>query len=170
MKKMADSIHAKDGILATLGNHDTYLMVDFMENLGIKVLANETISIKKDNEKISVTGIDDPHYYFTDQALVALEESSDGYKIALVHSPELYDAAADNGYSLYLCGHTHGGQIALPGGIALITHLHNGRKYYRGLWRHSQLVGYTNQGSGTVGIPVRFNTQSEIALITLIKP
>jgi len=167
MEKIADAIKAKDGILATLGNHDTYLMVDFLEDLGIKILANETISINKENEKIDVTGIDDPHYYFTDQALVALEESLDGYKIALVHSPELFDAAADNGYSLYLCGHTHGGQIALPGGIAPITHLHNGRKFYRGLWRYSQMVGYTNQGCGTVGIPVRFNTQSEIALITL---
>ena len=167
MKKLVGAIKAKDGIWATLGNHDTYLMVDFLESIGIKVLANETVTIKRENEKIAVTGIDDPHYYYTDQAAVALEESFKGFKLVLIHTPELYDVAANNGYRLYLCGHTHGGQICLPYGIPLITHVYDGKKYYRGLWRYSNMKGYTNQGCGTVGIPIRFNTQSEIALVTL---
>jgi len=167
MKKLARAIKAKDGILATLGNHDTYLMVAFLESIGIKILANETVTIIRANDKIAVTGIDDPHYYYTDQAVFALEEPFEGYKIALIHTPELYDIAADNGYRLYLCGHTHGGQICLPYGIPLITHLYDGRKFYRGLWHYADMQGYTSQGCGTVGIPVRFNTQSEIALITL---
>ena len=167
MRKIVDAIAAEDGILATLGNHDTYLMAYEFEDLGIKVLGNETVTISRENETLAVTGIDDVHYYFTDQAITAMEEGIDGFKIVLIHSPELYDIAANNGYNLYLSGHTHGGQICLPYGIPVITHLYDGRKYYRGLWQYSRMKGYTNQGCGTVGIPVRFNSQSEIALITL---
>ena len=68
-----------------------------------------------------------------------------------------------------LCGHTHGGQICLPGGIPIFTHLYSGRKFYRGLWNYGNMKGYTSPGCGAVAIPVRFNSQSEIALITLKK-
>jgi predicted MPP superfamily phosphohydrolase len=92
---------------------------------------------------------------------------ADNYKIAIVHAPSLYDVVAANGYRLYLCGHTHGGQICLPGGRPVIVHLRHGRQFYRGLWRHEQMTGYTGQGAGTVGIPLRFNTESEITLFRL---
>ena len=167
MKKITAAIKAKDGILATLGNHDTYLMIKHLDEMGIKTLANETIAVHRKNEKIAVTGLDDPHYYYTDQAVSSLEEEIKGFKIVLAHSPELYDVAADNGYNLYLCGHTHGGQICLPRGIPIFTHLYSGRKFYRGLWRYSNMKGYTSQGCGASAIPIRFNTQGEIALITL---
>ena len=114
-----------------------------------------------------MTGLDDPYYYYTDQALAALEQAPEGFKIAMVHAPSLFDVAAGNGYRLYLCGHTHGGQICLPGGRPLIVHLRHGRKYYRGLWRYRDMTGYTGQGVGTVGVPLRFNTRSEITLFRL---
>jgi len=169
MKKIVSTIRAKDGIFATLGNHDTYQMAVPLEKMGLTVLANESIYINRENSRIQITGIDDPYYYYTDQALTALEETADEFKIALVHTPSLYDIAAENGYRLYLCGHTHGGQICLPGGHPIILHLKHGRKYYRGLWRHKKMTGYTSQGCGTIGIPIRFNTESEVTLITLLK-
>ena len=169
MKKIVAAIKAKDGILATLGNHDTYLMVEHLEGMGIKILANETLIIYRKNSRIAVTGLDDPHYYYTDQAVSSLEEEIKSFKIVLAHSPELYDIAADNDYNLYLCGHTHGGQICLPDGIPIFTHLYSGRKFYRDLWSYANMKGYTSQGCGTAAIPIRFNTQSEIALITLKK-
>ena len=167
MASVIAAIRAEDGIYATLGNHDTYMMVEPLENMGITVLANETAEISRNGCRMQITGVDDPYYYYTDQALDALERSGDGFKVALVHTPSLFDTAAANGYRLYLCGHTHGGQICLPGGRPVILHLRHGRRYYRGLWRYKAMTGYTSQGCGTVGIPVRFNTQSEITLITL---
>jgi len=169
MKKITSTIRAKDGIFATLGNHDSYRMTVPLEKAGITVLANESLVIKRGNSRIQISGIDDPYYYYTDQALTALEGPSDSFKIALVHTPSLYDVAANNGYRLYLCGHTHGGQICLPGGHPVILHLKHGRKYYRGLWRYGKMTGYTSQGCGTIGIPIRFNTMSEVTLITLLK-
>jgi uncharacterized protein len=167
MEKIVSHINAADGVLATLGNHDTYRMVDFMENLGVRVLANETVSIEKGDKQISVTGVDDVQYYYTPMASESLEESRGAFKIALVHSPELYDVAAKNGYDVYLCGHTHGGQICLPFGIPVVTHVNSGRRFSRGSWRYRSMKGYTNQGCGVVGIPIRFNSQAEITLITL---
>lgn len=169
MENITSTIKAKDGILATLGNHDTYLMMKNLEEMGIKILANETVVIFRNNEEIAVTGIDDPHYYYTDQAVSSLEEEINQFKIVLAHSPELYDVAADNGYNLYLCGHTHGGQICLPKGIPIFSHLYSGRRFYKGLWRYSTMKGYTSQGCGASAIPIRFNTQGEITLITLKK-
>jgi predicted MPP superfamily phosphohydrolase len=169
MRRITSAIKAGDGILATLGNHDTYLMVEHLEKMGIRILANETAIIYKKTEGIAVTGVDDPHYYFTDQAVSSLERETAGFKVVLAHSPELYDLAAVNGYNLYLCGHTHGGQICLPGGIPIFTHLHSGRRFYKGLWSYSNMRGYTSQGCGVVALPLRFNTHGEIALITLKK-
>jgi predicted MPP superfamily phosphohydrolase len=167
MKKLVTSIQAEDGILAVLGNHDTYLMVEHLEQMNIQVLTNESVTIEKGRQQITITGLDDPHYFYTDQALTALEENHSTFKIALVHSAEMYDVAAANNYRLYLCGHTHGGQICLPGGIPIITHLYNGKRFYRGLWHSGDMIGYTSQGTGVVGIPIRFYSQSEITLFTL---
>jgi len=169
MRKVVSHIKSRDGVFATLGNHDSYLMSAYFENMGIRMLNNETAMIHRDDDQIRITGLDDPYYYFTDQAVLALEEMPAGFKIALVHTPALFDIAAENDYRLYLCGHTHGGQICLPGGVPVIRHLRYGRQYYRGLWRYGQMTGYTGQGVGTVGIPIRFNTQSEITLFRLYR-
>jgi len=167
LRNIINSIRAKDGIYAILGNHDTYLMVEEFEKMGINFLNNQSIDIINTSDKISITGTDDVHSYFTDQAVVEMEKKNDAFKIALVHSPELYDVAADNNYSLYLCGHTHGGQICLPNGKALIAHLYNGKEYIKGLWKYKQMYGYTSTGCGTSGIPVRINSDSEITLFEL---
>ncbi|MFA9389968.1 MAG: metallophosphoesterase [Prolixibacteraceae bacterium] len=169
LQKLVQNIQAKSGIYATLGNHDTYRMVADFEALGINVLCNETINLTKGAHQIALTGTDDVHYYFTENAIDCLENTPDGFKIALVHSPELYDVASENKYNLYLCGHTHGGQICLPGGKALLIHLYNGKHLSKGLWKNKDMIGYTSEGCGTSGIPIRFNSQSEITLFTLQK-
>ena len=167
LKKIVSAKNPKDGIIAIFGNHDTYLMLKQFDKMGIKLLANESISISRGNDKITLTGTDDPFYYYTDQAINALEENINGFKIALVHTSELYETAEQNAYNLYLCGHTHGGQICLPGGIPIITHQFEGKKFYKGQWNFKNMKGYTSQGCGTSGIPIRFYSQSEITLFTL---
>ncbi len=169
MKKIIRSVQATDGIVATLGNHDTYLMVKPLSKAGITVLTNESVKLSRGPDEILVTGVDDVYYYYSPAAEQCLENMDASFKIALVHSPALYDVAAANGYQLYLCGHTHGGQICLPGGIPVITHVSRGKKYFRGWWQVDKMKGYTSTGAGTSGIPVRFYSESEITLITLRK-
>lgn len=167
MRRVIEAIDAPDGKVAILGNHDTFRMVDEFEKMGLRVLVNETVHIERNGEKIHITGVDDPNTYYTEAAMEAVQKTNDGFKILLAHSPEMWDLAQQNHFHLYLTGHTHGGQICLPGGIPLITHLKNGRRFYRGRWQVNGMIGFTSQGCGASGIPVRFNTQSEIAVITL---
>lgn len=162
-------IQAEDGIYATLGNHDTFQIVKHLENMGVRALTNESVRLRRGDESILLTGIDDPHFYYTHHSVEALNTERKTFKIALVHSPELYQEAADHAYSLYLCGHTHAGQICLPSGIPLITHLRKGKKLYKGLWKAGEMQGYTSAGCGVSGIPVRFNSRGEITLFTLRK-
>jgi predicted MPP superfamily phosphohydrolase len=77
------------------------------------------------------------------------------------------DYAARAGYALYLCGHTHGGQVCLPGGKPVVTHLARCRRAARGLWQWGGMTGYTTTGLGVSGPPLRFNCPGEAALITL---
>ena len=168
MIKITAAINSKDGILLILGNHDTYLMADYQYHAKhFKVLVNETVLIDRDEDEISITGTDDPFSYFTDPAIMSLENAHSPFKIALVHTSELYDIAAENHFSLYLCGHTHGGQICLPGGRPIITHQTEGRKFIKGFWKHNGMIGFTHQGCGVSGLPIRFYSESEIVVFTL---
>jgi predicted MPP superfamily phosphohydrolase len=167
LERLVRGIHARDGVIGILGNHDDCHMVAPMEKMGSRMLINEDIAINRGDDRIRIIGTDDVHYYYTDQSLHALEAAQDDFAIALVHSPELFDAAAEAGVALYLCGHTHGGQVCLPGGIAPIKHLRAGRHFFRGQWRHKEMQGITSSGAGTSGIPVRFNTESEVLALRL---
>ncbi|MCF8332748.1 MAG: metallophosphoesterase family protein [Bacteroidales bacterium] len=169
MKKIAAAINPPYGKWAVLGNHDSYLMAEYEEEVGINLIVNETFELEKEGQKIYITGTDDPYYYYSEQALFALEKPLEGFKIALVHTSELRDVAAQNDYNLYLCGHTHGGQICLPNGKAILTHQYEGKGFVSGIWDYNGMIGYTNRGCGVSGIPVRFNCPPEITLITLKK-
>jgi len=164
LQYLVDNIKSRHGFLGVLGNHDDCHMVNPMEQMGIHMLINSNCLIERGGERIQFIGTDDVHYYYTDQALHCLEQAEKEFSIALVHSPELFDLAAAMGVDLYLCGHTHAGQVCLPGGIPLLTHLNRGRVHYRGKWRHGEMQGVTSAGTGTSGIPVRFNTQGEILI------
>ena len=167
MAALCSAMTPKDGIFAVLGNHDTWKMVAPFQAMGIRMLINETRLIRRGEATLALTGLDDPSDYYTPRGVRALERVDAEFKIALIHSPELYKEAEKNGFNLYLTGHTHGGQISLPGGRPVVLPLKKGRQFYKGVWQYKTMTGYTGQGLGTVSIPIRFNTFSEIALIEL---
>ena len=156
-----------DGIFAVLGNHDASNLVDPLEALGISVLVNESAPISRGGQLIRLVGLDDVHCFYTPQAEAALAAHKDGFRIALVHTPEVATVAARNGYQLYLSGHTHGGQVCLPGGRALAHALRTHTHLVSGAWAHLGTQGYTSRGSGAGFAPIRFNCPPEVALITL---
>jgi predicted MPP superfamily phosphohydrolase len=167
LERLVRGVSVREGFLAVLGNHDDCHMVAPMEAMGIRLLLNESVTLRRGGDRLQIVGTDDVHYYYTDQALHALEGAGESFTIALVHSPELYEFAAGAGVSLYLCGHTHAGQVCLPGGRAVLRHLRTGRHLYKGEWRQGGMVGITNAGVGTSGVPVRFNTRGEILALRL---
>lgn len=169
MHALLQKIKAPYGSFAVLGNHDTWLMSRYEAETGVKLLINESVEIVKDGQKILITGTDDPYYYFTEMAILSLQTKGYDFKIAMVHTPELAREAEANNYDLYLCGHTHGGQVCLKEGMPVITHQFEGKQFTAGLWQLGKLKGYTSPGVGVSGMPVRFNCPAEITLITLKK-
>jgi predicted MPP superfamily phosphohydrolase len=157
--------HIRRPIYAVLGNHDCIMMVPPMEEMGVKCLLNETVSIRRGEESIYLAGVDDPHYYQVDNLeKVAQQIPSEAVSILLSHSPEPYQLAAHAGFDLLLCGHTHGGQVCLPGGLALMTNASCPRRFCAGPWRYHEMQGYTSVGSGSAVVEVRFNCAPEITL------
>ena len=169
MTKLLMAIRPEHGVLAVLGNHDTFRMVELLESPGVRFLVNESVQIEKENQHIRITGTDDTYYFYTDMALHALENHTNDFSIALSHTSELSDIAAKNHYKLYLCGHTHGGQICLPGGIPIISHQKAKRVRVRGLWYENGMKGYTSPGAGVSGVPLRYNCPPEITLFELVR-
>ncbi len=167
LKEALAGITVRGPRLAVLGNHDPAEMAEALSDVGYEVLINRSLILQRGGQTLRVTGLDDVHSFYTDAARAALQNHGDGFRIALVHSAEVADDADEAGYALYLCGHTHGGQICLPGGRPLVTHLKRCRHAARGLWRQGGMTGYTNSGLGVSDLPLRFNTRGEIAIITL---
>jgi predicted MPP superfamily phosphohydrolase len=167
LERLLSAVAPRQGHYAILGNHDTVEMIEPFERLGVTILSNDAATFRRGGAELHVLGVDDVHYYYTEHARGALESVPDGFTVALVHSPELAHTAADVGVSLYLTGHTHGGQICLPGGRPLLTNSASPRRFASGLWQCGDMVGYTSTGLGVSGIPVRYNSRGEAALITL---
>ncbi len=166
---LLSNIKSEYGVVAILGNHDSADLVNYLENRGAKCLVNETCEVQKGSSSIFLTGLDDVHAFYSKEADDALALSPKGFKIALVHTPERAEMAADNSFNLYLTGHTHGGQVALPNGRVILANLKCNQNYSTGLWKCRDLIGYTNSGMGVSGLPIRFNTKSEVVLINLKK-
>ena len=152
-------------LYATLGNHDCIDMIPGIEALGIRVLMNESLPIERDDQRLYLAGIDDPNRYGTHNLEAAAAAIPLGAPaILLAHAAEPFRPAASLGFDLMLCGHTHGGQICLPGGLALVAHSKAPRFVRRGAWRWRQMQGYTSAGAGSSIVPARFNCPPEVTI------
>jgi predicted MPP superfamily phosphohydrolase len=152
-------------VYGVLGNHDSILMVPDLEDIGVNMLLNEHVAIHRGGAQIYLAGIDDAHFYRVDNIEKAATGIPDeAFSILLSHTPEIYRQAAHAGFDLLLSGHTHGGQICLPGGIPIILEADLPRSMGKGAWRHGNMAGYTSVGAGSSVVPVRFNCAPEITL------
>ena len=153
---------------AILGNHDFIEKVAFLESLDLTVLLNESALLERGAERIWICGVDDPHFFQThDLRKARAEVPHCDVAILLSHSPETFREAEKLGYSLMLSGHTHGGQLCLPGGFALIGNAPVPRRMLAGRWQYGSLRGYTSRGAGASGVPARFHCPAEITIHTL---
>ncbi|GAT34878.1 hypothetical protein TSACC_23312 [Terrimicrobium sacchariphilum] len=166
---MARLIRALQGPLyGTLGNHDFIEKVSFLESAGLPMLLNESVPIERHGQRIWFCGVDDPSFFQTHDLRKAREDVPVGEtSILLSHSPEPYREAAAAGYDLMLCGHTHGGQICLPGGRAVLHNYPGPRWLVAGGWICGRLQGYTSRGTGSCGVAARYNCRPEITVHTL---
>ncbi len=163
MARVRERLHSE--VYGVLGNHDSLGMVPGLEDMGIRMLLNEAVRLERDGASLHLAGIDDAHYFRVDSIDKASAELPFGdCSLLLSHTPEVYRLAASAGFNLMLCGHTHGGQICLPGRLALTLDARLPRHMGSGPWRYADLTGYTSVGAGASVVPVRFNCPPEITL------
>lgn len=165
------NLSAPDGILAILGNHDrwearTPEFSKVFRDLGITILENDLAKIQRGNEQLQIAGIRDFLIEQADlQPILAKMGATQG-AILLAHEPDFADISAPTGkFDLQLSGHSHGGQVHIPG-LKRITPPLSG-KYPAGQYQVDRMALYTSRGVGVVTPRVRFNCRPEITVITL---
>lgn len=139
-------------------------------------LNNRRTMIKAGGRTVELVGVDDPHLGRDDYPSVAGRVSPDAdLHLALTHTPEpaVLDAMAADGFPLMTAGHTHGGQVRVPGLGALVTNCGLDRRMARGLHRWPTLTGHAwlhvSAGLGThPTAPIRFACRPEATILTLI--
>lgn len=159
---------------AVLGNHDTRvnpaMVTDALETHGLPVLANRHVPIERNGARLWMAGVEDVGLGHPDLDLAAPRglQSAREPVILLAHEPDYArKVMRHGGVDLMLAGHTHGGQVRLPGVGALYLPPW-GKHYAEGLFHLDNGVQlYVNRGVGTVGIPVRFDCRPELTMITL---
>lgn len=164
-------LHATDGVVPILGNHDHWSgprqVRAMLDDAGIPELRNAVRTIERGGANLQIAGVDD-HWVGEDRLdLVLGQLRQDAPAILLAHEPDFADLSAATGrFALQLSGHSHGGQIDLPGlGPPLLPHL--GQRYPRGRYRVGAMTQYTNRGVGMIRPYGRLNCRPEITLVTL---
>lgn len=164
-------LNARYGVFSTLGNHDYWLDANVitaaMEAAGVPVLVNKGHSIQQGKGSIYVAGLDDGWSGKPDLEKTLEGALQDEPVFLLCHEPDLADRYSQDGrITVQLSGHTHGGQIRVPGvGALVLPYL--GRKYDIGLYRVNDMLLYTNRGLGVISEPVRLNCPPEISQFIL---
>lgn len=161
------------GTFAILGNHDLWtneqVVSDGLESAGIPVLRNRGVPLNVDGAWLYLAGLDDVWSGDPNLDETLADAPDNGLTVLLAHEPDFADtvAAHNTPVRLQLSGHSHGGQVRLPGfGAPVLPRL--GQKYDQGLNRAGDLFVYTSRGVGVVGPPIRFNCPPEVTEITLV--
>jgi uncharacterized protein len=170
--RLLRDLRSRLGSFAVMGNHDVAadprFITEALETQGISVLRNRPQVIEREKTRLWLCGLDSvDRQPSPDQALRGVP--SNECVVLCIHEPDFADKASRYPVDLQLSGHSHGGQIWIPGIGAPWLPAH-ARKYPRGRYRVGRLSLYTNIGLGTIRIPMRVNCVPEVTLITLRRP
>jgi uncharacterized protein len=162
-------LRAPLGVLSVAGNHDhgrfrgSGRFVALLRDAGIDVLLNRGVSVRDD---LYVTGIDDLRNGRPDLAAALRERPTAGATLLASHNPDVLPAVPTE-IGLTLSGHTHGGQVVLPGVGALYTSSRHGDRFLAG-WVEGPARGYVSRGLGVTSLPVRINCPAELTILDLV--
>jgi uncharacterized protein len=157
------SLAAPHGVFAVLGNHDDDRdMPAALAAKGFTVLKDQRTELTIHNETLTLAGI----RFWTRRAenIARIIKGSEGTVLLLAHDPRRLVEAARLNVPAVLSGHTHGGQIVLPGVGAIAR---RSFPVWSGLGQQDETSIFVSRGVGTIYVPVRINCPPEVALLTL---
>ncbi|MBZ0253734.1 MAG: metallophosphoesterase, partial [Candidatus Methylomirabilis sp.] len=142
-----------------------------LEGAGARVLVNEVEEVKVAGEPVTIAGLHDPHTNFHDLDAVARAmppRDEPRLKIRLAHAPDPLFWAAERGFHLFACGHTHGGQICVPGWGPISIRSPLPKRYAVGAHRIGDLHLHVSPGFGAIrAVPLRFWSRPEVTVLQL---
>lgn len=165
LRQLVGSLKSNFGMYAILGNHDPDVLLPYVVRLGVTVLTQERVVAATDRGQIELIGLPGGSRADLDREFLrALPPRSGGTpRIVLSHFPDLFPATLNLDADLYLSGHTHGGQICLPGGWPLITHDRMPRRLAKGTHRIGRTWYSVSSGVGFASIlPLRLFCPAEV--------
>lgn len=167
-------LHAPLGVFGVMGNHDYAQGIDQtrreMRRVGVRELTNDGVWLTRGGERVRLAGVDDL-WWGTPDAAVALGEATPTDACLLVsHNPDFAETLRDPRVGLVLSGHTHGGQVVVPGMVNPFIPSRYADKYAQGVVDAPAVRVYVSRGLGSIGLPVRYNCSPELTLLTLRTP
>ncbi len=157
--------------LAVLGNHDLWThdeqVVSALEEAGAAVLVNQAVRLPAPWSDVVVVGLDDPWTGSCDASRAFAGPADARYRIVLCHSPDGLLQTAAHPFDLYLCGHTHGGQVAAPWGPIVLPKGAMCRQFPSGFQRFGTAEVFVSRGVGTVDLPVRLFATPDVLMLDL---
>lgn len=172
------------GVFAVVGNHDFFRFYDpgadqvmlgskavqsRLERAGVRVLINDGLSVRDD---LFLAGVDDLWQGQVDLGRALQKAPSRGARLLMSHNPDLLPEVPAS-VSLTLCGHTHGGQVRVPGlPFTLYSVSRYGERFQQGFVRggadgRSGALGFVSRGLGTSGVPMRLFCPAELVVLNL---
>lgn len=153
---------------------DTQRLIDRLQEHGYRTLRGETVTVETAAGTVAAGGFDDPHLVTTvlppPEAVTPAPDPQAALHLGLVHAPYLaaLDVLVDAGHDLLLAGHTHGGQVRLPGVGALVANCDLPLEQTRGLSAHRGRWLHVSAGLGhSPYAPFRFACRPEATLLEL---
>lgn len=182
--ELAKAFQSRDGAFVVYGNSEhkngvrPHAFAQQLAQNGLTPLLNKHAILTRGGAQIAVAGVDDPHTGKDKlaDALAGLDEEI--FTLLLMHSPDSIAEAVVRGADVVLSGHTHGGQVSLPGFGPPVTHVQLGRRMSSGYYAGRDLrrcIGirpgrtqlYVSRGLGVSGLALRFLVRPELSLFTL---
>lgn len=168
-----ESLTAKDGVFYISGNHDYRRGTLAVEpwNPGDRRIDNRIVAVRRGDEQILLAGLPDFVKGNPDWATVRDKlEQCRGIAILLVHRPDAWLLPGVERVSLILAGHTHGGQVVIPGMGAPVRHNRVPDGYVAGRREApGRPVLITSRGLGTSELPIRFGARPEVIRVRLVR-
>lgn len=168
-----ESLRGSIATLGVLGNHDHYTrrgadVARWLEDHGVRMLVNDAALVERDGARIAFAGIDDWNVGRPDVAAAmgaARRLAPESPAVLVSHNPDGAPTAAAAGARLVLSGHTHGGQVRVPG-LPVLVRMSRYR-FDEGLHRAGGAAIVVSRGLGVSGVPIRLGVAPEADLVTL---
>ena len=165
-------LKAKDGKFAVLGNHDHWAdaekIREILKESDIVDLSNDVYTLEKNGETLNISGVDSCTVGADNIDEVLEKLPDDGASILLAHEPDFAKISSEtNRFDLQMSGHSHGGQLVIPGVKTTPFRCSYSIKYPVGMYKVKNMVQYTSKGLGTNSFWLRINCKPEITLFYL---